>query len=133
MINATFHRHLFLGVMKYSKLCESMTILAPDHLRGIQINGEILVWKCENQLTTFLRVYMPRRKHSCAYLSGSLTTEKLNKINRNDITRSSGTPSGLNISQDQKVCRRNVCRRNVLSAKRPHPDLFIIKIVSKVH
>jgi len=25
-----------------------------------------------------------------------LTTEKLNKINRNDITRSSGTPSGLN-------------------------------------
>jgi len=46
-------------------------------------------------------------------LSGSLTTDKLNKINRNDITHSSGTPSGLNISQDQKVCRRNVCRRNV--------------------
>jgi len=46
-------------------------------------------------------------------LSGSLTTEKLNKINRNDITRSSGTLSGLNTSQDQKVCRRNVCRRNV--------------------
>jgi len=37
-----------------------------------------------------------------------LTTEKLNKINRNEITRSSGTPSSLNISQDQKVCRRNV-------------------------
>ena len=30
---------LFLGVVKYSKLCESMTILAPVHLRGIQING----------------------------------------------------------------------------------------------
>jgi len=42
-----------------------------------------------------------------------LTTEKLNKINSNDITRSSGTPSGLNTSQDQKVCRRNVCPRNV--------------------
>jgi len=25
MTGATFHRHLFLGVVKYSKLCESMT------------------------------------------------------------------------------------------------------------
>ena len=43
--------------VKYSKLCESMTILAPVHPRGIQINGGISVWKCDNQLTTFLQVY----------------------------------------------------------------------------
>jgi len=43
MTGATFHRHLFLGVVKYSKLCESTTILAPVHLRGIQINGGISV------------------------------------------------------------------------------------------
>ena len=31
------------SIVKYSKLCESMTILASVHLRGIQINGGILV------------------------------------------------------------------------------------------
>jgi len=41
MTGATFHRRLFLGVVKY--VCESMTILAPVHLSGIHITRGILV------------------------------------------------------------------------------------------
>jgi len=88
-------------------------------------------------------------------LSGSFTTEKLNKINRNDITRSSGTPSGLNTShlnsqtiyefvgktseglsakcpkcvgETSDPCWRNVSGSKSLSAKRPHPVYRVRKV-----
>ena len=131
MTGATFHRHLFLGVVKYSKLCESLTILAPVHLRGFRLTGGF-----QSENVTINWPHFSRsiclEKTLLRILVWKFDHWKLNKINRNDITRSSGTPSGLNIiSQDQKVCRRNVCRRNVLSAKRPHPTLCMYEYQPK--